>query len=89
MAIDMASMPSVRVSHDMYSRLLAVRVVMKTNIARKNIFDIYLVFGAGRKPAAASCPGGGRMVGWGPKRGLNGMLFRVGRGALGFVGVTN
>jgi hypothetical protein len=73
----------------MYSRLLTVRVVVKTNIAKKNVFDIYLVLGAGRKPDAASCPGGGRMVEWGSKRGLNGMLFRIGGGALGFVGVTN
>jgi hypothetical protein len=50
---------------------------------------IHLNFGAGLNPDAASLPGGGRMAGYGPKRGLKGTSLRTGGGAFGFVDVTN
>jgi hypothetical protein len=44
--------------------------------------------GAGRNPDAGVCPGGGRIEGKGPIRGLNGG-FGAGGGAFGLVEVTN
>ena len=55
----------------------------------KQVTTYCCVAGAGRKPAAAACPGDGLIAGWGPKRGLKGTWFLTGGGALGLVEVTN
>ena len=57
------------------------------------IIDVELtctyLWGAGRNPAAAGWPGGGRIAGYGPGRGLKGTFGRGGGADVGCVEAMN